>query len=101
MRFKKLLVFSAFLLLASPALALSPTGTPEYKAEIDAINKMRQYYPAYRVMTNDVNMRSNRLSITIPTVNGGNRRVNFTAYVRKVTNRDGTYKYEVDRPNFN
>ncbi len=86
--------------VAQTALALSPAGTPEYKAEMVAIQKMGQNYGGYRVMTNSVQMRGNRRSISIPTYNGAGKQVNFMSYVRRVDERTGGYHYEVDEPKF-
>ncbi len=80
------------------AFALSPVGTPEYAAEMVAIQKMGQNYPAYRVVTNSVQMRSNRLSISIPSYNKIGKQVNFKAAVRRVESRQGGYRYEVGVP---
>lgn len=88
----------ALLVTTSQADARSPAGTPEYAAESVAITKMQQYYPAYRAI--DAQMRSNRLSIAIPTMNRAGRRVDFKCDVVKRARRDGTQYYEVGQPQF-
>lgn len=92
---------TAFLVLATcsaSAFALSPPGTPEYQAEMVAIQKMRQSWGAYSVQSNSVQMRGNRLSIVIPATNRIGRRVDFRALVTRQSRRDGSYFYNVATP---
>lgn len=74
----------------------SRLGTPQRVAEEDAAAKMRRNWPAYQIL--DVQMRSNELSISIPTRNAIGRQVNFSAPVRKYVGRNGAVTYYVGDP---
>ena len=69
--------------LSHAALARSPVNSPEYDAEAVAISKMQTYWGGYSVRAAQVQMRSNRLSVSIPTSNRIGNQVNFESYVRR------------------
>jgi hypothetical protein len=96
--FAMLSLLALVVLPASMVDARSPAGTPEFAAESVALQKMKTYFPAYSPL--DAQMRSNRLSISIPAVNAKGKRVDFKCGTRKQTRRDGSYYYEVSTPVF-
>ena len=97
---KKLFFCSVTLVAAlagSVVEARSPRGTPEYAAEDVAISKMRDHWGGWQVQ--DAQMRSNRLSIALPSVNRTSRKQGqFKVDVQRRTRRDGSYYYEVGIP---
>ncbi|MFM7057149.1 MAG: hypothetical protein ACKO2P_09545 [Planctomycetota bacterium] len=97
---KVFLCCAAAVACCGTAPALSPPGTPEYQAEMVAIQKMAADHKAYTVDRPAVQMRSNRLSITIPAWNRNGARVTFRALVSRQNRRDGTYFYNVAPPDF-
>lgn len=103
---RRRMLFGTAVCFLAAALSLSPPsanawstpGTKERAAEDAAAAKMRAQYPAYSIFA--CQMRDNKLSIAIATRNAIGKQVNFKCDVRKVTNRDGSWKYEIGNPQF-